>query len=97
MSFSRRSFLFRTSAGAAAIGALAIAPKVLGAPPAAEAAESRSALRGAASPDATARATAGPVVVHLRDAERGEIAIYTGTREVIVRDHNLVSTILGAL
>jgi hypothetical protein len=36
----------------------------------------------------------GPVVAHVRDVARGEIAIYAGTREVVVRDPALVGRLL---
>jgi hypothetical protein len=93
---TRRTLLFRTSAGAAAIGALAAAPALLGPRASAGAAE-----RPIAPAPTTARAAdhsaAGPIVAHVRDAGRGEIAIYVGTREVVIYDPGLVARLIQNL
>ena len=46
---------------------------------------------GAGAADATQ-----PLVAHVRDLSTGEIGVFNGTREVVVRDPELASRILRA-
>ena len=83
---TRRDLIKQTSAGAAALGALAAVPGLAGAQGAPEA--------HAAGPSAADRN--GPLVAYLRDVAAGEIGLLVGTREIIVRDRELVQRLLRA-
>jgi hypothetical protein len=48
------------------------------------------------SPEEVASLGGGQVVFSIQDAERGEVAVYHGTDEVIVKDRQLVARILRA-
>ena len=79
---TRRAFLKRASVGAATLGALPLATM-------ASSLESEtSETVGAGFPDS--------LIAHLRDASTGEVALFVGTREVIVRDRQLVARLLSA-
>jgi hypothetical protein len=81
---TRGGFLKRTSVGAAALGALAVpglADHMVAAAHAAEA--SRTSQRG-------------PLVAYVRDVASGEVALLVGTREVVVRDPELVARLVRA-
>lgn len=97
MRLTRRTLLFRTSAGAAAIGALAAAPRLLGSQPSAAAATIAAASSTQGTATATTRSASEPVMAYIRDASQGEIALYAGTKEVILRDPELVSRILQSM
>jgi hypothetical protein len=82
---TRLSFL-KASAGAAA-GAAAV-----GVPIAAAVSNDQQGVRiepAGASPRE-------PVVAYVRDAERGEVTLMSGTSEVTYRDRSLVKRLLGA-
>lgn len=82
---TRLSFL-KVSAGAAA-GAAAI-----GVPVAAVVSNDKTAVPvepGSATPRE-------PVVAYIRDTERGEVTLVSGTSEVTYRDRNLVKRLLAA-
>jgi len=83
---TRRDLIKQTSAGAAALGALAAVPGLVGA-------------QGAPEAHATALAVADhsePLVAYLRDVAVGEIGLLVGTREIIVRDRELAQRLLRA-
>jgi hypothetical protein len=92
MKLSRRTLLFRASAGAAAAGALVTAPQLLQSAVAAERGQ-KAAPTGAQPP---ASSSAEPVVAYVRDQSRGEVALYIGTREIIRHDPELVRRLLQA-
>lgn len=81
---TRRGFLTRTTAGAAALGALAGG---FGA----RAAENRPHELAAAASPAT---LSEPVVVYVRNAAQGEVAFLVGEREITRRDPALVARLL---
>jgi hypothetical protein len=83
---TRRDLIKQTSAGAAALGALAALPGLAGAQGVPEA-----HAAGLAVADRT-----GPLVAYLRDMAKGEIGLLVGTREIIVRDRELVERLLKA-
>jgi hypothetical protein len=83
---TRRDLIKQTSAGAAALGALAALPGLAGAQDAPEAHAAGPALADGS----------GPLVAYLRDVAVGEIGLLVGTREVIVRDRELVERLLRA-
>ncbi len=83
---NRRSFLWQTSAGAALLAVAAASP-----------------IRGQQSASATAPAldrvgepTFEPIVAYVRNVAAGEIALMVGTREIVVRDAELVGRLLKA-
>ena len=83
---TRRGFFRQTSVTAATVGALASVPGLtmfLDSPedPATE-----------ISPGAIA----GPLVAHIRDVTTGEISLLVGTRELVIRDSDIVARLLKA-
>ena len=83
---TRRDLIKQTSAGAAALGALAAVPGL-------------AAVQGAPEAHAAGPSVAdrdGPLVAYLRDVAVGEIGLLVGTREIIVRDRELVQRLLKA-
>jgi hypothetical protein len=82
---NRRTFIAQTSVAAAA--ALAIVPRL-------------TRLQLAANPPTlpvSASTITEPFAAYVRDAASGEISILIGTREVIVRDANLVARLIQAV
>ncbi len=97
----RRAFLARSSFLAAAAGAAAVVPGVLSAvaseAPEADAAAADTASADAADGASTAAAdAASTLVAHVRDLSTGEVAIFNGTREIVVQNPALARSILGA-
>jgi hypothetical protein len=84
---SRRGFIKRTSLGAAAAGALAAAPS-LGA---------GTVGTEIAATDLAAADLAGPLVAHVSDVASGELSVLAGTREVVIRDPELIARLVRAL
>ena len=88
---SRRAFLQRGGAGAAAAGFLAAIPAFPG--------RAWAAVRpatvhsdGVAAP--AGRAATGPLVVHIPDPRTGDVHLMVGTREVVRRDRALVARLV---
>jgi hypothetical protein len=89
---SRRSFLGRGSVVAAAAGLGAMAPATVGA------LLSDAPVLGDASQEAPAVGNVeGAVVAHISDASTGQLSIFNGTREVVIKDPTVVSRLLRAL
>jgi hypothetical protein len=85
---SRRSLL----QGAATAGAAGLAVTALGAAPA------LAATNRDASPDLDlAKAPAGAIVVHVRDARTGDIEVLSGTSGTRLRDKDLAARIVRAI
>jgi hypothetical protein len=84
---SRRSFLAVAAAGAAGTAALLRSPAAAGA---AEPSDRSSKSHPAGSADAT------NVVVHVRNSGSGELAIFAGESEVVVKDKALTAAIARA-
>jgi hypothetical protein len=94
---SRRAFLY-TGAGAAAAGAV-IATTGGGVSGGGVSAGSAAAGSLSDSPAEAAEVAAsvdGPIVVHIKDAKTGEVAIFSGDNEVIYRDPQLVARVARA-
>jgi hypothetical protein len=96
---SRRLFLVRSSLAAAAAGAAASIPGLVnvlgeadGAAPTVDAgtADTQTAVSDVASADSQ------PLIAHVRDLQTGEIGIFSGGREVVIRDPQLANRLLGA-
>jgi len=79
---SRRGFLIMAGAGAAAVGAVAIAP-------AAQASDEKGD-DGPVAPD-------GPIVAYISDLRRGDVSVMKGEREVVIHDRALCATLARAL
>ena len=102
MGVSRRSVI----RGAATAGAAGLAATALGgvlSPAAAASTRSRAGTRPAAGtrPSAPAaggavKASAGPIVVHVRDAKSGDIEVFSGTSQTRLRDADLAARIARA-
>ncbi|HUD69335.1 MAG TPA: hypothetical protein VMQ40_03755 [Acidimicrobiales bacterium] len=91
---SRRSFLIKGSAGAAALGALTVVPGLEGR---AGATESTPKLAHHPAPVATttdSRASSDSLVVHIPNPRTGEIHYLVGTREIVHKDKALVARLL---
>ena len=83
---TRRDVLKKTSAGAATLGALLVAPGLV------------SADTVQAGRAATHSTPSGhePLVAYVRDASAGEITLLVGTREIVVHDPKLVMRLVQA-
>ena len=88
----RRSFLARGSMMVAAAGAVAAVPGISDELLAAESdlPAVDTAIEGEVGP------LTEPLVVHVRDLATGEIGLFAGTREVIVRDPALAGRLFHA-
>ncbi len=88
---SRRKFLGRTTTAAAAVGTIAAVPGIpgvlnVGRPTA-----------SSAAPTIPEGATLGePIVAHVRDLATGEIDLFAGTRQVTIRDPQVVAKLFKA-
>jgi hypothetical protein len=87
---TRRRFLKQSSVGVATVGVtvgvLAAAPRL-------------AAVAAPANTSVTALSTdtmSGPLTAYVRDLARGELGVLVGTREVILRDPDLVVRLLKA-
>ncbi len=94
---SRRTFLGRGSLAVAAAGVLSTVPGLSGLLGAAET-EGPAADASVAGADAGAGAAnlSEPLVAHVRDLSTGEISLFNGTQEVIVRNPQLASQLARA-
>jgi len=86
---TRRSFLVGSGIGALGVAGVAAAG---GLPGIAEAASAQHHVRD----EELAAAAAKPMVLHVRDARRGEVGILVDEREVVVKDRALVAKLLRA-
>ena len=87
---SRRQFLKRGSAVAAAAGAAAVVPAGAAKALAAHTAhDAPPALPDDPSVDV-------PVVAHVRDVRRGLVSLYTGDREINIKDRRLAAALYRA-
>ena len=93
---SRRTFLGRGSLAVAAAGVLSSVPGLSGLLGAAET-EAPAADATVAGADAGAANLAEPLVAHVRDMSTGEISVFNGTREVILRDPQLAGRLARAV
>ena len=99
---SRRSVI----RGAATAGAAGLAATALGgALSPAAAADTRPAAgarpaagtRSSAPAGGAVKASAGPIVVHVRDAKSGDIEVFSGTSQTRLRDTDLAARITRAI
>lgn len=83
---TRKGFLGKTTVGAAAIGAMVVAPGI------------SHVTEADAAPELKLRPEelTSPLVAHVRDFRTGEVAVMVGTREVVYRDPQFVKRLLKA-
>ncbi|HEY5025125.1 MAG TPA: twin-arginine translocation signal domain-containing protein [Acidimicrobiales bacterium] len=94
---SRRTFLGRGSMAVAAAGVLSSVPGLSSLLTAGETeAPAADASVAGAGADAGAADLSEPLVAHVRDLSTGEISLFNGTREVIVRNPQLASQLARA-
>jgi hypothetical protein len=98
---SRRSFLGKGSIAVAAAGVLSSVPGLssffsaaASEAPAGDAAVAGDAVVAGSEPGAVTLSE--PLVAHVRDVSSGEISLFNGTREVIVRDPQLAGRLVRA-
>jgi hypothetical protein len=100
--FDRRKFLKGSTVAAGLAGAMTVIPGALPA-----LAKSTSNTRGGSRALAIggqeqdhgvepSTGTAEPVVAHVRDAKKGEIDVFIGTRHFTLQDRGLANKIMGA-
>ena len=95
MAVSRRAFLGRGSLAVAAAGVLSTVPGLSGLLGAAET-EGPAADASVAGADAGAANLSEPLVAHVRDLSTGEISVFNGTQEVVVRNPQLANQLARA-
>jgi hypothetical protein len=86
--FDRRSFIRRTSMGAAAVGALTVAGGVFG--------DVASANAATAKPTPHEVLDGSDVIAHVVDARTGEISILAGTQEITLINRDLAQQLVRA-
>jgi len=96
MGVSRRSVI----RGAATAGAAGLAATALGgalSPAAAASTRPAAGTRSSAPASGDVKASAGPIVVHVRDAKSGDIEVFSGTSQTRLRDTDLAARIARAI
>ena len=89
---TRRDFIGQTTASVATIGVLAAVPTLAAAPEMTDALASDTAAT-----ELSATTFTESVVAHVSNLASGEITIMSGTKEIIVRDTELVMRLLKAV
>lgn len=88
---SRRGFITKASV----VGAAAAVAGFASLPATADASQKSSPSKAPGAPTTTIKgAVPDDVVLHIRDARKGEVAVIAGYDEVVFTDHRLVSSIL---
>jgi hypothetical protein len=90
---TRRGFIGQTTASVATIGALAAVPTLTAAPEMTNVVASDSA----AAAELSATTFSESLVAHVSDLAAGEVTIMSGTKEIILRDSDLVMRLLKAV
>ena len=90
-SISRRTFLKRSGAGAAAAGFAAAIPAF---PGRAWASRKTATVQSEGVAVPAGRAATGPLIVHIPDPRTGELHLLVGTREVVHTDRALVARLV---
>lgn len=89
---TRRDFIGQTTASVATIGVLAAVPTLAAVPEMTDAVASDTAAT-----ELSATTFSEAVVAHVSNLASGEITIMSGTKEIIVRDADLVMRLLKAV
>ncbi len=93
---NRRSFLVGGGAAAAMVGVAASVPGVTSAFGASTSKGSAEAANVAPATELEAASMSDPVVAHVKDVSTGEISIYSGNQEVVLRDRGLAAQLFRA-
>ena len=89
---TRRRMLYQTSLGAAAAGMLPVAARLAAVEPQA------AAIPAAAEAEAPAAATlTEPLVAYLHPTAQGALSLLVGSREIVVRDAELIARLVKAV
>ena len=89
---TRRGFIGQTSATVATIGVLAAVPTLAAAPEMTDVVASDTAAA-----ELSTTTFSEPLVAHVSDLASGEVTIMSGTKEIILRDADLVMRLLKAV
>ena len=89
---TRRGFIGQTTASVATIGVLATIPTLAAAPEMTDAVAS-----DVAATELSTTTFSEPLVAHVSDLASGEVTIMSGTKEIILRDADLVMRLLKAV
>ena len=89
---TRRGFIGQTTASVATIGVLAAIPTLAAAPEMTDVVASDSAAA-----ELSATTFSESVVAHVSDLASGEVTIMSGTKEIVLRDADLVMRLLKAV
>ena len=89
---TRRGFIGQTTASVATIGVLAAVPTLVAAPEMTEVVASDSAAA-----ELSATTFTESVVAHVSNLASGEVTIMSGTKEIVLRDADLVMRLLKAI
>lgn len=92
---TRRAFLRGTTLTAAAVGVAGGVPGLSGIL-AAGSADEPAVQEGAAGVETDIAGIGSPVIAHIRDISTGEISVFQGEREVIIRDSSLARRLASA-
>jgi hypothetical protein len=93
--FDRRKFLKGSSVAAGLAGAMTVIPGAL--PALARTPDNAKASAAARNMQTDDEVSASePVVAHIRDASKGQIDLFVGTKHITVQDRGLAKQILGA-
>jgi hypothetical protein len=92
---SRRAFLRRGTLTAAAVGVMSAVPGLPGLL-AGGASEAPAVDSGISEAEGDAGALAEPLLAHVKDLGTGEITLFQGEREIVVRNPSLARQILSA-
>lgn len=90
---TRRGFIGQTTASVATIGVLAAVPTLAAAPEMTDVAASDAA----AVEELSTTTFSEPLVAHVSNLATGELSIMSGTKEIILRDADLVMRLLKAV
>jgi hypothetical protein len=91
---SRRSFLIKGSAGAAALGALTVLPALEAPAGAAVHEPTKAHPSGPAATSTTDQSSSDSLVIHIPNSRSGEIHYLIGTKEIVHKDKALVARLL---
>jgi hypothetical protein len=92
---SRRTFLRRGTVAAAALGVVSSVPGLSGLL-AGSASEAPAVESGAAQAEGSVGNLAEPLLAHVKDVNTGEISLFHGETEVVVRDPALARRLMSA-
>lgn len=89
---TRRGFIGQTTASVATLGVFAAVPTLVAAPEMTDVVASDSA-----EAELSATTFSESIVAHISDLATGEVTIMSGTKEIVLRDADLVMRLLKAI